>query len=191
LQEWFEHIDHSLRHVIVPVGDDPTTNEQLPEGTPDTRIKYSIRTRIIRVSPLINSIIENAIINHLRPEKVDYVHSDEEESHVFETSPLDDPMNRFYVDAHKFSALLTDITRSLKLNKAYTIFIMNPKKPVDKDQVYGYRTGFSHDELDVLYKNKNVTLTNPYRKSSGNSDEECSSLSSALSATFFLRFDQT
>jgi hypothetical protein len=159
LQEWFEHVDHSLRHVIVPVGDDPTTNEQLPHGTPDTNIKYSIRSRIIRISPLVNSILENALLNNIRPESIE---DDDAEPHL-ETSMFDDPTNRFYVDAHKFSALLTELTRALKLNKAYTLFILNPKKPVEKDQIYGYRTGFSHAELDILFQNRNFTVTAPRR----------------------------
>jgi hypothetical protein len=141
------------------VGDDPTTNEQLPHGTPDTNIKYSIRSRIIRISPLVNSILENALLNNIRPESIE---DDDAEPHI-ETSMFDDPTNRFYVDAHKFSALLTELTRALKLNKAYTLFILNPKKPVEKDQIYGYRTGFSHAELDILFQNRNFTVTAPRR----------------------------
>jgi len=37
-KEWFEHIEHSFRHTIVPVGEEQTTTERYE--TPPTSIKY-------------------------------------------------------------------------------------------------------------------------------------------------------
>ncbi len=36
--EWFEHIDHFVRHRIVPVGEEQTTTER--RKTPKTHVKY-------------------------------------------------------------------------------------------------------------------------------------------------------
>lgn len=36
--EWFEHIDHFIRHRIVPVGEEQTTTERY--RTPKTYVRY-------------------------------------------------------------------------------------------------------------------------------------------------------
>ena len=57
-----------------------------------------------------------------------------------------------YVDAYRVSSVLHSLLDHLKLTKSYTLFIMNPKKPLPHNkQVYGYRTGFSKFEIDEIY----------------------------------------
>jgi hypothetical protein len=105
-------------------------------------------TRIVKVSPLVNTILEDAIMYHIRPEDPDY-----EAKSTEARSPFQEP-ERFYVDAFKFSSLLVSLVRDLRLHgkNGYTIFILNPKSPLARDQRYGYRVGFSHGELDVLHE---------------------------------------
>ena len=50
------------------------------------------------------------------------------------------------------TSVLHSLLSHLKLTKSYTLFLINPKKPVvDQKQSYGYRTGFSKTEIDYLY----------------------------------------
>jgi len=79
--------------------------------------------------------------------------------HVHDTNEHDETTkDMFYVDASKFSSLLSSILHYLKLSNTYSIFILNPHSPVARDQMYGYRTGFSHGELELLYKVRKLGL---------------------------------
>ncbi|KAL6045346.1 Transmembrane protein [Balamuthia mandrillaris] len=63
---------------------------------------------------------------------------------------LDGEKESFYVDAFKMGRVLQHLLETLELTDGYSLFIMNPKKAVDDNGVYGYRVGFSEQELAVL-----------------------------------------
>lgn len=47
--------------------------------------------------------------------------------------------DKYYVDAYKLSSIFNHLLQSLDLANQYTLFILNPNSPVEKDQMYGYR----------------------------------------------------
>ncbi len=46
---------------------------------------------------------------------------------------------KFYVDSYKLSRVLQHLLNTLDLANSYTLFILNPKRPVEQYHVYGYR----------------------------------------------------
>jgi len=63
---WFQFIDTEFHHTVVPVGEEQTTTEHFP--TRPTHIEYRYNIHVVRTSPLVTTILEDAIIWHLRPE---------------------------------------------------------------------------------------------------------------------------
>jgi hypothetical protein len=144
LEPWLEHIEHTLPHLVIPVGEEQLTTQIIK--TPRLPVKYKYTTRVIKLSQLVTTILEDAIFWHLRPENslvAEHQLTTEREHHS----------QYFYVDAFKFSSLLNSLLKFLKLNNTYTLFVLNPKSPVDSDETYGYRTGFSELEIRFLYQN--------------------------------------
>jgi hypothetical protein len=50
----------------------------------------------------------------------------------------------------------------MNLDSFYTIFILNPKRPVNEHQVYGYRAGFSLEEMSFIQRQLNGTQQPAY-----------------------------
>lgn len=103
--------------------------------------------------PLVTTIIEDGILQYIRPEDPDFF------STTATTSLKEGDQNPdFYVDAFSFSHLLGSLVTHLGLDRdAYTLFILNPKRPFVKgDSLYGYRAGFSTQEIASLYSNSSL-----------------------------------
>jgi hypothetical protein len=113
---------------------------------------------LVKLDPLVNTIVEDVIYWHLRSEDPKYttlppLHSTTAHLHssfvcsrllkwLSYKKPEDEiPMGyeRFYVDAFKLSRVLYHLILSVNLTDSYTLFVMNPKKPVGPNQSYGYR----------------------------------------------------
>jgi len=162
LLEWFSHIEHSIKNVIVPIGEDYTTTDKI--NTPSTHIEYSFDLQVSKLDPMVNTLIEDAIFWHLRSESG----KDQQPSSV----PLDDDNGidtieeheiekKFYTNPYLVSSLLSSLCESLAINNnSYTVFVLNPNHPSTSDSghIYGYRTGFSNLELKQLYKNPNIKI---------------------------------
>jgi len=80
---------------------------------------------------MVNTVLEDVILWHIRPEDPRYNPSSA-------TQNMEQP-TRFYVDAFKVSRVLEHLLVSLNLTQAYTLFILNPKSPVEEGEIYGYR----------------------------------------------------
>ena len=52
--------------------------------------------------------------------------------------------------------MLRSLLEELKLDTTYTLFVLNPKSPLAADEGYGYRTGFSARELELLRGNFDI-----------------------------------
>ncbi|EGG17854.1 hypothetical protein DFA_08855 [Cavenderia fasciculata] len=132
LTEWFEHLEHSLPHIIVPFGEDYTTNERYE--TPKTHIQYRFNIHVSKVNQLVNTLIEDAIYWNMRPEEAEY-------------------QDRFYTNPNLVTSLLSSLSMHLGLGeKSYTLYILNPNNPLPEYALYGYRTGFANEELEELYR---------------------------------------
>eukprot|EP01104_Vermistella_antarctica_P018574 TRINITY_DN6935_c0_g1_i1.p1 TRINITY_DN6935_c0_g1~~TRINITY_DN6935_c0_g1_i1.p1 ORF type:complete len:987 (+),score=140.82 TRINITY_DN6935_c0_g1_i1:91-3051(+) len=142
LESWLAHADHSLRHLVVPVGE-----QQATTGVHDTersRVEYRMSYSVVKLSPLVNTILEDHLVNNARPENPELCEDD--------TTEKPSEVERFYVDAFRFNTILSSLTSFLGVNNSYSLFILNPKSPMDNaKQIYGYRAGFSDQEIQLLY----------------------------------------
>eukprot|EP01088_Endostelium_zonatum_P014909 TRINITY_DN3441_c0_g1_i1.p2 TRINITY_DN3441_c0_g1~~TRINITY_DN3441_c0_g1_i1.p2 ORF type:complete len:267 (-),score=59.25 TRINITY_DN3441_c0_g1_i1:1302-2102(-) len=132
ISPWFEHLDHVLPHVTVPVGEEQTTTNRFV--SPTHPIKYRLHIKIIQLDTLVNTVIEDMIYWHLRKNTNFPPMSPNPEA----TSK--GPPDMYYVDAYKISGVLNHLIETLKLGDGkkegkgiggYTLFVMNPKKPFE------------------------------------------------------------
>lgn len=155
LEAWFEHIEHTFHHTWVSLEnrDQPPS---APKKSDHTRVEYTINVEVAKVCPLVTTIIEDAILQYIRPEDPDY-HS------ATATTTLDssDQNTNFYVDAFSFSHVLGSLVTHLGMeNDAYTLFVLNPKRPfATGDATYGYRAGFSTKEIQQIFRNQSIKAT--------------------------------
>eukprot|EP01091_Cochliopodium_minus_P014174 TRINITY_DN4769_c0_g1_i1.p1 TRINITY_DN4769_c0_g1~~TRINITY_DN4769_c0_g1_i1.p1 ORF type:complete len:921 (-),score=222.56 TRINITY_DN4769_c0_g1_i1:24-2786(-) len=148
LELWFEHVTHQLPHIVLPVGEEQTNTKKIKME--DTKLDYIYSINVIKLDPMVNTIIEDVLVWGVRDE---YNTADSKKGNIC------------YVDSYRVTTVLHSLLDHLKLTKSYTLFVMNPKKPLpQKKQQYGYRTGFSQTEIDTLYnstyKYELVTLLN-------------------------------
>lgn len=69
LKPWFEHLDHYVSHVVVPVGEDQTTTNVF--HTENIPIEYSLHLNVLKLCPLVTTILEDTIYWNLRPEEAE------------------------------------------------------------------------------------------------------------------------
>jgi hypothetical protein len=117
------------------------------------RVEYTINVEVAKVCPLVTTIIEDAILQYIRPEDPDY-YSPTATTTLEEADQNPD----FYVDAFAFSHVLGSLVAHLELGSdAYTLFILNPKRPFVKGEaLYGYRAGFSTKEIRQIHRNESI-----------------------------------
>ncbi|GAM21679.1 hypothetical protein SAMD00019534_048540 [Acytostelium subglobosum LB1] len=170
LVEWFQHIEHSLPNVIVPLGEDLVTSDI--NETPATHIEYSFDIQVSKVDALVTTLIEDAIYWHLRNEDPSYY-----DTNATSSPQSKDTQQRFYTNPYLVSSLLSSLSSHLNLNtNSYSIYVLNPNHPLrsnsngndsnsasDEPIVYGYRTGLSNGELRVLNANPALVFNNEWK----------------------------
>lgn len=102
--------------------------------------------------PLVTTIVEDAILQYIRPEDPDFYSKTATISSESQQNP------DFYVDAHGLSYILGNLVNYLAMDRTgYTFFILNPKSPfLSGDSLYGYREGFSTSEIQQLHRNDTI-----------------------------------
>lgn len=143
--EWFRHIAHSFRHTVVPVGEEQTTTDRRPTNA--TGVTYALDLRVVKMSPLVHTILEDLVYWHTHPEDPSYTRDGVE--HAMD-EPGAGPVPPFAMDVHAMMRVLHHLVDSVGLNDTHTLFVFNPKKPIHPSLVYGYRTGFSQQEMLVV-----------------------------------------
>lgn len=149
LLAWFSHLEHTLGHVIAPIGEYETTTKRQPISQPF--VSYSIRWNIVKICPLVNTLLEDALLWNLRPEEQDFQALNGSHKHnqfVQKESP------RFYINAFRFSGMIDSLLDYLNLTASYSLLILNPNSPVKLGEHYGYRFGFSESEIRILHEQK-------------------------------------
>lgn len=128
LARWFEHVIHERSHVVVPLFEEQVTTRKQPP-TRDTRIQYDFQLNFVMAHPLVTVALENVLLQNAR---------------------TDDESSTMYVDVYRVTSLLHHLATSMRMDESsYTLFILNPKPPVEGRR-YGYRAGLSRSELDAL-----------------------------------------
>lgn len=114
-----------------------------------------MNVEVARVCPLVTTLIEDGILQYIRPEDPFFFDPSATTAREADQNP------DFYVDAFSFSHILGNLVGYLGLgDDAYTLFILNPKRPFVKgDSIYGYRAGFSSQEILSIYSNETLKTT--------------------------------
>jgi hypothetical protein len=67
----------------------------------------------------------------------------------------------FYVDPNRVAVVLNSLLHHLNMTHAFTVFVLNPKPPTSPRHTYGYRTGFSASEIQLLSQHRAFTAHRP------------------------------
>jgi len=142
LRPWFEHLEHRMEHVLVPVRQASDADEGDGPRRPGTGVYYHYRFHVVDVHPDVGALVESVVWDNARPV-----------SPWAETAVAWTAQDMHQVDPAPLQDLLGDLVGALRLNRtAFTLFLLNPKLP-HPDFNYGYRHGFSSDELLRLHLN--------------------------------------
>mgnify|MGYP006911102235 CR=1 FL=1 len=71
MRPWFEHIEHVVPHLVVPVGEDQTSTRTRP--TRSSFVQYRFHINALQFSPIFTTLLEDALLFNLRAEDVEYV----------------------------------------------------------------------------------------------------------------------
>lgn len=148
--------------------DDPTVQTPPPSEKHASRILYRYHTRLIELSPKVLKVIERHLSIHYRP------------AHPSHLS--------FQVDPEIINGVLESLIKKLKLDDAYNLFVFHPNtkwliapKEVYANAaarnlsiVYGYRAGFSNEEIQQLLLAYPPAATAFKSTSTGNADKASS-----------------
>jgi hypothetical protein len=66
LELWFEHVTHQLPHIILPVGEEQTNTKKIKMR--ETKLDYIYSINVIRLDPMVNTIIEDVLVWGVRNE---------------------------------------------------------------------------------------------------------------------------
>jgi hypothetical protein len=139
LSGWFSHVEHSMSHRQVPVGEEQTT--VLSRRTDESLVGYDVQLNVVKLTAMINTIVEDVLLWSARADR------------GFERDRQGRKVS--YVSSYHLASVLGSLVERLGLDEqSYTLFVMNPKSPVQRGQSYGYRAGFSRHELAKLYKSQ-------------------------------------
>ncbi|KAF9616779.1 hypothetical protein IFM89_032332 [Coptis chinensis] len=149
LERWFMKIDHIFEHTRVPhVGEtlspfykviiDKVHRHHLPIIS---HINYNFSVHAIQMGEKVTSVFEHAIKVLSRINNI--------------SDTRDSESTRWQVDVDLMESLFTNFVQYLQIEDAYNIFIMNPKKDLNRS-TYGYRRGLSESEITFLKENKDL-----------------------------------
>lgn len=131
LEEWFAHVDHTIDHQTIPLFETILSTKDMLQTS--TFITYQIMINAIKVSDQVIKVIENQINNFKR----------------YEDASSEEPESMLYVNVERVNRPLDHMLDYLGLSEQYSLIIMNPQKK-DPASKYGYRIGFSQQEIDTL-----------------------------------------
>ncbi|PIN16212.1 UTP--glucose-1-phosphate uridylyltransferase [Handroanthus impetiginosus] len=149
LERWFTKIDHIFEHTRIP-----KIGEILAPF-----YKISIDREQRHCLPLISHVNYNFSVNAIQMgEKVTYIFEraiDVLGRRDDVSNTRDDGMGLWQVDVDMMDVVLTSLVEYLRLEDAYNIFILNPKRDAKRAK-YGYRRGLSETEINFLKENKDL-----------------------------------
>jgi len=130
------------------------------EQSAAAELRYRYHLRLINLSPKVLEVVERYLSVHYRVES--------KGEHT-----------AFQVDATIMDGLLNALVKHLQIDDAYNLFVLNPSRkwlvvpssvPADAAIRYGYRSGFSNDELDDVLDGSDTNvakLTRDFLESDG------------------------
>ena len=153
LAPWFQQLRDIVPHTVLPSREDDVA------GSADGALQYSTRLRVHRLAPEVTRRMEELISGHLRPEHVGPRHA--VNAMISEHPPEHLALQ---MSAHVMSTFLGSLARSLRL-PGFSLFVLNPRRPHGTLRIggtrygrYGYRGGFSRDEVSYLRASADAAL---------------------------------
>jgi len=143
LERWFTKIDHVFEHTRVPqlgealtpfyrVRADGVQRHHLPLIS---SINYNFSVHAIEMSEKVTEVFERAIKVLARRDDVSDTRPDGEQV--------------WQVNIDEMEYFFTSLVEYLQIDKAYNIFILNPKRDSNR-HTYGYRRGLSETEINFI-----------------------------------------
>ena len=143
LSLWFQQLRTIVPHVATP------EDGRRASSSSHAAVQYSTRLRVHRLGPEVTQRLEQLLAGHLRPEGV--AQPPPPTSISVSTAP---PL--FQMSAHTMSAVLASLRKALRLT-GFTLFILNPQQPPSAAGIYGYRNGFSNEEVAKLRASEDMS----------------------------------
>ncbi|KAJ1637907.1 hypothetical protein T492DRAFT_1140264 [Pavlovales sp. CCMP2436] len=157
LGRWFEHFEATIPHLVVPSAAASARSGDEPGGSSRLRVGYRNRLRAYELGEGVTDVVHRLLEQQLRPEAVVGAHDGDEEGgyrrHARGGRARGAVVGgRLYqLDALAMEAVLSSLTERLELDRdGYTLYVLNPKRSATAFAHYGYRAGFSDDELAIL-----------------------------------------
>ncbi|KAK3019714.1 hypothetical protein RJ639_003150 [Escallonia herrerae] len=149
LERWFTKIDHIFEHTRIPqIGEvltpfykismDGERRHHLPLIS---HINYNFSVHAIQMGEKVTSVFEHAIDVLARKDDI--------------SNSSADGAGIWQVDVDMMEVLFTSLVEYLQLENTYNIFVLNPKRGVNRAR-YGYRRGLSETEISFLKENKSL-----------------------------------
>lgn len=178
LEPWFRQMAHNQRHLIAPVGDFQTTTEEFV--SPTTPIEFNVSISVIEVAPSVEQHFAKLLQNSLRAESA-ACGDDASDSCDINMSVFGDPelsLQQYYVNPDRMSRHFGSLLKYLKLDNSYTMIVMDLLPPIDTNiESYGYRLGFSQDEINGLREIKgSISIQNLHKRPTNRDASETSFL---------------
>ncbi len=182
LVAWLEHADHVRPHARLPApthaarprarsrsirtrsirtpknaaGSSPL--RQLDETPTNSVARFNFTCHVVDVGVKVTAVLERAMRLYSRPLRP--VNPLGDETRLRHSR---DSVAAHHVDAKAFSALVDDLVADLDLADSYTLVVMNPRRS-NMGAKYGYREGFSDDEVEFLRVKRTELLREAKRR---------------------------
>ena len=129
LEPWFQHLTHARWHRTIDIGN-KMDSENLSERDiiSSSRIRHRYSYEIVEVHPDVERLYHEIVADEAR---------------IIDPEDKDSDLN---VDIVVIEQYLCGLVNALGLDAQFTLFIMTPKD-VDRNKIYGYRIGFSREEM--------------------------------------------
>ena len=178
LVAWLEHADHVRPHARLPApthaarprarsrsirtpgkkGAGSSPLQQLDEAPTNSVARFNFTCHVVDVGVKVTAVLERAMRLYSRPLRP--VNPLGDETRLRHSR---DSVAAHHVDAKAFSALVDDLVADLDLADSYTLVVMNPRRS-NMGAKYGYREGFSDDEVEFLRAKRTELLREAKRR---------------------------
>ena len=184
LVAWLEHADHVRHHARLPSSVDsrvggssrsddddddakrhphelhaePVDDDHLHDAPTHSVARFNFTCHIVDVGSKVLETLERAQRIHARPLRPTLPGLDESQFRHAR-----DSATAYHVDARAFSDLIDTLIADLDLLDSYTLVVMNPRR-ANMGAKYGYREGFSDDEVEFLRGKRTELLREAKRR---------------------------
>ena len=137
---------------------EPVHDDHLHDAPTHSVARFNFTCHIVDVGSKVLETLERAQRIHARPMRPTLPGLDESQFRHAR-----DSATAYHVDARAFSDLIDSLVADLDLLDSYTLVVMNPRR-ANMGAKYGYREGFSDDEVEFLRGKRTELLREAKRR---------------------------